>query len=444
MMGLNEIEKEVKEEVEEVDKVVKEVKSTIIGNLYPYIFRRRRNILDYFRLAKNGTITGAADDDPSGIITYSQVGAVTGFALLWLIVLTTPLLIALEDMSSRIGVVTKKSLSSLIKHKYGYKIALSIAIIVAMGNMATIGADIAGMSEVLGIITNAPWLLFAVLITLFFALLLIRGKYSTVSRYLFLLTPVFLAYVATAFLMKPDWHQVFNSTFKPFVGGGIDYWVLAVALLGTTLTPYVVFWQNTEEIEEKKKVEDLNDEGFGVKAGMIYCNLISYFIIITTGALLFKTGVTINTAKDAALALKPLAGEGAFTLFSIGILGSGFLAIPILASVTAYIFSDIFHWKEGLDKKIMQARGFYFVLLLSLIIGFLSVFIGISPIKMLVYSQVLNGLLMPILIYFLIKIASSSEIMGKYKNKLWVNVFGWLALIVNLGFDVMLIWQWVR
>jgi len=428
----------------QIGKTIKDIRKTLINNLFPSVFRRRRHIRDYFRIAKNGTISGAADDDPSGIIVYSQAGAIAGFALLWLVALTTPLLIAIEDMSARVGVVTKKSLANLISLRYGHKIALSIILIVAMGNIATIGADIAGMSEVLGIITHGPWLFFAVIITVFLALLLIRGSYSTVSRYLFLLTPVFLAYIVTAFIIKPNWHEVFVSTINPFAGGGLNYWLIAVALLGTTLTPYVVFWQNTEEIEDKKTVKDLDDESFGVKSGMIYCNIISYFIIVTAGALLFKNNIVINTTREAAEALRPLAGNGAFSLFSLGILGSGFLAIPILASSTAYIFSDVFHWKEGLDKKIIQARGFYLVLLFSLLIGFLSVFLGLSPVKMLVYSQVLNGLLMPILIYFLIKIANDREVMGSYKNKIWVNVFAWFAFFVNLGFDFVLIWHWVK
>lgn len=427
-----------------IDSLVKKIKISILDRLFPSIFKKRRNIGDYFRLAKNGTITGAADDDPSGIITYSQAGAVSGFALLWLLVLATPLLIALEDMSARAGVVTKKSLTLLLKLKFGRNIALFLVIIVAMGNIATIGADITGMSEVLGILTHGPWLFFAVIITLFLAVLLIKGSYSSVSRYLFLLTPVFLAYIATAFIIRPNWHEIFVSTLNPLSFGGLNYWVVAVALLGTTLTPYVVFWQNTEEIEEKKQVKDLEDESLGVKSGMIFCNLISYFIIVVTGAVLFKNHIVINTAKEAAEALRPLFGNGSFYLFSLGILGSGFLAIPILASSTAYIFSDVFHWKEGLDKKIRQARGFYAVLLLSLFVGMALGFCGLSPIKMLVYSQVLNGLLMPILIYFLIKISNDKEIMGKYTNKPWINFFGWFAFLVNMGFDIILVWQWIR
>jgi Mn2+/Fe2+ NRAMP family transporter len=426
------------------EDILTRVKSTIFNHLFPDIFKKRRHIRDYFRLAKNGTITGAADNDPAGIVTYSQVGATTGFSLLWLMVLATPLLAAIEDMSARVGVVTKKSLTSLISSRFGKNSALFIVIIVAICNVATIGADIAGMGEILGILTNAPWFFFSVLITIFLTISLIRGRYSTISRFFFLLTPIFLCYIAAAILVKSDFKEVIKGTLNPFLGGGLDYWLLAVALLGTTLSPYLIFWQNTEEIEEKKQVKDLDDESLGVKTGMIYCNLISYFIIIATGAVLFKEGLSINTTRDAAVALKPLAGEGAFYLFSLGLLGAGLLAIPILASSTAYIFSDIFHWKEGLDKKIWQARGFYSVLLLSLFFGMILGFLGFSPVKMLVYSQVLNGLLMPILIYFLIKTSNSKEIMGQYTNKKWVNIFGWLAFLVMLGSDIILIGKWIR
>lgn len=424
--------------------ILKNIKQNLLFNLFPNIFKRRRHIKDYFGLAKNGTIVGAADNDPAGIVTYSQAGASFGFSLLWLMFLLTPLLIALEDMSARIGVVAKKSLPVLIKNKYGFKWVFFIASIVAIVNIITIGADIAGMSEVCSLLFGGPIIFFSFLITFLIALLLIRGSYSLVSRYLFLLTPVFLAYVATAFLVKTDWQQVLIHTFSPLMETGINYWIVAVAVVGTTLSPYLIFWQNTEEIEEKKTVKDLEDESLGVKAGMVYCNLISYFIIITCAAVLFKYGVEINTSKEAAEALKPLAGKGAYLLFSFGILGSGFLAIPILASSTAYIFSDIFHWKEGLDKKIMQARGFYGVLLLSLFIGLLLIFFGISPIKMLVYSQVLDGLVMPILIYFLLNIANDKEILGRHTNKLWINLFGGLSLLITLGFDLTLIWQWIK
>jgi Mn2+/Fe2+ NRAMP family transporter len=419
------------------------IKSTIFNHLFPSIFKKRRHIRDYFRLAKNGTITGAADNDPAGIVTYSQVGATTGFSLLWLMVLATPLLAAIEDMSARVGVVTKKSLIRLIDEKFGRKLVIFIAFIVAVCNIATIGADIAGMSEVLGILTNAPWFFFAILIAIFLSFLLIRGNYSIISRFFFLLTPIFLCYVVAALIVKPDLKAVLLGTINPFSGGGLSYWTLAVALLGTTLSPYLIFWQNTEEIEERKGVNDLENESLGVKTGMIYCNLISYFIIIATGAVLFQRGLSINTAQDAALALKPLAGEGAFYLFSTGLLGAGFLAVPILATSSAYIFSDIFHWKEGLDQKIWQARGFYLVLFLSLFLGLILGFLGLSPIKMLVYSQVLDGLLMPILIYFLIKIANNKQIMGQYINKKWVNFFGWLAFLIMLGFDIVLIGKWV-
>jgi Mn2+/Fe2+ NRAMP family transporter len=424
--------------------ILKRIRENILFGVYPYVFRRRRHIRDYFRMAKNGTITGAADNDPSGIITYTQVGALTGFALLWLLVLVTPLLIAIEDMSARIGVVAKKSLANTIRAEYGFRVALLCVSLVAIANVATIGANIAGMSEVLSIITNIPWALLAVVITLLLALFLIRGTYSTISRYFFLLTPVFLAYVVAAIILKPNTREILLSTINPFLGGGLNYWLMAVALIGTTISPYLVFWQNTEEIEEKKSINDLNKEAAGVKIGMIYSNLIAYFVIIVAGLVLFKNGLSVDTARQAAELLRPIAGDAAYGLFSLGFLGSGLLAAPILASCTAYIFSDVFHWKEGLDKRVAQARGFYVVLLVSLFFGLFTIFLGLSPIKMLVYSQVLDGLVMPVLIYSLLKVANNKKIMGDYTNKLWVNVFGWSAFLLNLGLDMVLIWQWMK
>jgi len=419
--------------------IFKRIKSILLRRLFPESFKRRRHIKDYFFLAKNGVITGAADNDPAGIVTYTQVGALTGFSLLWLMILTTPLLAALEDISARIGVVTKKSLPFLISSFFGKKIALLIVVLVAFCNVVTIGADIAGMSELLAKVAHAPWSFFAVLLTLFFGIMLLGGRYITVSRFLFLLTPLFLSYLAVSFLVKPNFKEILQETFVPFTQNPINYWTMALALVGTTLTPYLVFWQNTEEIEEKKQIGDLKKESLGVKIGMVYCNLISCAIILVGGAILFSRGLSVETVADAALVLKPLVGKFAFSLFFVGLLGAGLLAVPVLASSTAYIFSDIFLWEEGLDKKVWQAKGFYMVLLFSLLAGLFTIFLGISPVKMLVYSQILNGAVMPIIIYFLLKISNNKEIMGVHTNKAWVNFSAWLAFFVVLSFEIGLI-----
>lgn len=430
--------------VKKVVEAGEKAEKSALSFFFPYIYKRRRHIKNFFSLTKNGAITGAADNDPAGIITYSQVGAMTGYALLWLMVLATPLLIAVEDMSSRVAVVTKRSLVQLIKQKSGFSAVMLVVIIVAICNVVTIGADIAGMAEIFGIITGIKWIYFSIIITIIIGLVLLRGRYAAISRFLFILTPILLTYIIVGLIIKPDWQLVLKETAVPFSMTNPSLWLLAVALLGTTLSPYLIFWQNTQEIEDHKKVTDLKKEVWGVRAGMIYCNLISFFIIVVAGTVLFKQGIKIETAKEAALALKPLAGEGAFWLFSLGILGSGFLAVPILAASTAYVFAEAFHWQEGLDKRLAEAKGFYLVLLIALLAGILAILLGLSPVKMLVYSQVLSGLLMPFLLIFLIKTSNNPEVMGQHTNSLWINIIAWATFIIVLGFNLVLIGQWLK
>lgn len=425
-------------------KTIIKAEISILEALFPSIFKKRRHIRDYFTLAKNGTITGAADNDPAGIVTYTQVGSAVGYSLLWLLVLATPLLIAVEEMSAKVAVVSKKSLSYLLRKQYGKRVAFIIISMAAFCNLVTIGADIAGMGAVLGLLFKGPQVFFSILITLFIAIVLIRGTYTTISRYFFLLTPVFLCYIAVVVITKPEISEIIKGTLNPFAEGGLNYWVLAAALLGTTISPYLIFWQNTEEIEEKKDIRQLKDERLGVRLGMLYSNLIAYFVIIAGATVLFKAGIVLNTARDAALALRPFAGENAFYLFSLGLLGSGLLAIPILASSTAYIFSDLFHWKEGLDKKIWQARGFYGVLIGSLFFGLLFILLGLNPIKMLVYSQVLNAFLIPFLIYYLIKLSNDKAVVGVHKNSKMINLLGWVSFLIFVLVDSFIIYEGLR
>ncbi len=403
---------------------------------FPPVPKRRRQFLDFFRKAKNGVITGAADNDPAGIVTYTQAGAAAGYSLLWLMFLTVPLLIAVEEITARLAVVTKKGLAAVIRERMGRKVALIVALLVLIANIATIGADLAGMCEVLSLVTPVPVWAFAVILFAIFGILLFKGSYAFISRFFFVLAPIFLAYVVSAFLARPDWLEAAKHTLNPFLTSGHSVWVLAVAVLGTTLSPYLIFWQATEEVEEHKKVADLADEASGVRWGMFYSNVVFYFVIVAAAATLYAKGIPVETAKDAALALKPLAGDFAFWLFALGLIGSGILAIPILAASSAYVLADALHWEEGLDKKINQAKGFYWVLFASLLLGLIIALIGINPIQVLVYSQVLNGLLMPFLLYFLLKVALSSQIMGKHLPSFWIRFFAWFSFFVFIVADL--------
>jgi Mn2+/Fe2+ NRAMP family transporter len=405
--------------------------------------KTRRHIRDYFTLAKDGVITGAADNDPSGIVTYIQVGALTKFALLWLIPLTLPMLIVVEDMSARVGVITKKGLNTVIENHYGRIVALIVMALVVIANTATLGADMAGMAAVIELFTGIHFLWFLLPIGLLFLWVLLKEGYAKVSRILYFITPILLVYVVTVFLTKPDWLIIAKSTFLPALSVKPTFLSAAVALLGTTISAYLLFWQTNEEIEEEKTVAELKDESLGVRIGMIYTSLIFFFIVLTGAIVLYGHVGNVNTwsPADAALALKPLAGQASYLLFAIGVIGSGLIAVPVLALTTAYVVRDTFRWKEDLGDKISKARGFYVVLALSLLFGAGLSLAGIKPMAMLFYSQVLQGILTPFLVIALILVSNNRKVMGENTNGFWANLIGWATVITMIGFSLMLLKQ---
>ncbi len=405
--------------------------------------KRRRNFWNYFVPRKSGIITGAADNDPSGIVTYTQAGAVSGFSLLWLMVLSLPMLISVEEMSARVGVVAKKGLNKLIAQKFGIKWAGFTALIVLVCNVLTIAADIAGMGEVAATLTGINSIWYVLFFGLIFLYILISKGYRALSRFLLIITPIFLLYVVSAFLVDVPWKEVVISTFVPSLNflKSSDLILIAVGVMGTTISPYLIFWQTTEEIEERKTVDELDDETAGVVSGMFFCQIIFYFIIVAAAAVFFGQNKLLDSPGEAALALRPLAGDLAFLLFSVGIVGSGFLSVPVLAASTAYVVADTYSWKEGLEKKAWEAQGFYGVILLSIVGGVAIALSGIDAITMLFLTQVLNGMLVPILLVFLILITSDEKIMGKYKNSPTVRWIGWITFSIMVLFDLVLFWD---
>ena len=381
-------------------------------------------------------ITGAADNDPSGITTYAQIGAATGFSLLWLLALSTVLLYTLEEMAGRVAIVTKQGLNSLVSQKFGKKTAILTSIIIMLCNTATIGANIVAISTVISLLLPISNRLLIIPITILLAYLLVSKSYHKVRIYLLFLTPLFLVYVVAGFFAQPDWTNLFQNIINPSILNSANYWILAAALLGTTLSPYLIYWQGIQELEEQKTIDELDQENKGVAIGMIYTNLIAFFIIIATAAALFPT--PIQTLKEAALGLQFIAGTGftTYLLFSFGIIISGMLSIPVLASTASYTMADTFGLISGLDKKYSEAKSFYIILLSSLAIGTFIALSGINPINLLIYTQVLNSLLMPILVFILLKISNDTMIMGSYKNSFTKNFFGWLIfasfIIVNI------------
>lgn len=400
--------------------------------------KKRRGLGHHFGISKDGVITGAADNDPAGIATYLQVGATTGFSLLWLIPLITPLVIAVEEMSARIGVVTKKGLAKVIREQYGASWAYLAALIVLVCNVATITANIAAMSEILAEFTGGSWLWFVLPIAVILLTILIGRGYAVLSRYLIFATVVLLLYIVTGVMLKPDMSDIVTGIFQPVLALDHIFLLAAVAFIGTTISPYLIFWQATSEVEDNKKVKDMQKESLGVAAGFIFANLVAFFIVITA-AMTFSGGELIPTTTQAALALKPLLGQWAFLFFAIGILGSGFLGIPVLASSTAYVGAEVMKMPEGLSKTVKQAPGFYIILIASLLGAGLLAFTSIPPMLLLLYSQVLNGILTPILIVLLLLISNNKAVMKNHTNGIWSNALGGASVILMVGFNIALL-----
>lgn len=389
--------------------------------------RKERNHSSFFRFLGPGLVTGAADDDPSGIATYSQAGAAYGFGQLWSIALCLPLMIAVQECCARIGSVTGKGLVKVTSEIYSRKIVYGVVFLAIIANVINIGADIAAIGGALNLLIPLPIFLLSSFAALAILLLEIFIGYHTYAKVLKFLALSLLAYVFTAFIVGPNWMDVFKSLIIPKLSWSSDYWYVIVALLGTTISPYMFFWQAAEEVEESRYAEKIGAEqrNLGMirrdtTIGMTASQLGSLFMIITTAVVLHENGVTsIGTAADAAKALEPLvkgfpdAGLYAKIIFAIGIIGMGFLGIPVLAGSVAYAVSDVRDWPEGLDFKFFQARNFYLVIILATLAGWGMNAIGIDPIKSLVFAAVINGLVSIPLIFLLMKISRNEKVLGK-------------------------------
>jgi Mn2+/Fe2+ NRAMP family transporter len=404
---------------------------------------RLRGLRRYLHALGPGIITGQADNDPAGIATYSVVGASTGFSLLWLIVLAFPMLYAVEEMSARIGSATKRGLQGLIMEKFGPVAGWLCASLVVAVNVATIGADIAGLSAGIELVTGVRWEWFVVPIGLGMGFLLWRGSYRTASRVFLWLTPLFFMYVISGFLARPNWPLALHMTVIPHLSGTTVFLLAAVGLLGTTVSPYLLFWQTTEEVEACTDIHELKQNRVDVALGMFYSNLVSYFIIIATATVLYPHLALrdIQTADQAALALQPLAGNLAFLLFTMGIVVAGTLAVPVLAASTSYVVMETLRGTEGLDKKFNEARGFYYVIFGAIAVGGGASLLGLSPIQLLFYSQVLGGSLMPIVLYFVIRLANDKGVMAENTSSWYINWIAWGTVVIMALFAVANVYQ---
>lgn len=376
-----------------------------------------------------GLITGGADNDPAGISTYSVAGAQFGYQQLWIMVLATPMLIAVQAMVAKIGDVTRQGLATVIRGHFPRSVAWLSTGVLVVANVATIGADLAGMSAAVGLVTHTNLLWWVAPIAAVLWWIVTFKSYRTISRFLMGLSAVFLAYIVAAVLAKPEWGSVLRQTFLPSITLSPAYFAAALGLLGTTITPYLFFWQSREELEEHHPVQAAARQDAFLAPGFIYSNIVSIFIMVSTGAVLFGHG-GIRTAGDAAAALAPLAGPFASWLFAVGILGAGLLAVPVLAASTAYVVAESAGWREGLSRKIHRARGFYVVLAAAIFIGLLIAISGINPIAALFYSQVLDGIVGPFLIVLILRLASNPKVMGAFVANRFERFFGWLTVVV--------------
>jgi NRAMP (natural resistance-associated macrophage protein)-like metal ion transporter len=397
-----------------------------------------------------GLITGSSDDDPSGIATYSQAGAGFGFTTLWTAVFTFPLMAGIQEMCARIGLVTGEGLTSTIKKNYSRSILYILLILSLPAIVLNIGADIAGMGAVTHLLFPVvPAAIFSILFTALLIPAIIFFSYKRIAAVMKYLCMILLAYILVPLIVKTDWSTAFRSSFLPGFSFNKEYMSILVGILGTTISPYLFIWQTSMEVEESNKGlikpivnnRALRNMRTDVGYGMFYSNLIMYFIILTGATVLFKGGMKqIDTVDQAAMALKPLAGNFSYLLFSLGVIGTGFLAIPVLAGSLSYAIAETFTWEEGLDKKYKEAKSFYWVLASALVVGLIINFVGISPIKALIYTAILYGLTAPGLIAIILMICNNKKIMGERVNGLFSNTLGMLALLLMTGCAVALLW----
>lgn len=395
---------------------------------------------DYWHKLGPGLTTGASDDDPSGIATYSQAGAQYGFQLMWLAAFTFPLMSIVQEMCARIGLVTGRGLAGNIRTLFSRKTLYVCSILLFAANSFNIGADLGAMAQATQLLW--PNWSFGLLVVGFAILMLglqIFTPYERYAKYLKWLAMILLAYIASAVLAHLNWGEVFKHAVVPSVKFTKDQMLLICAILGTTISPYLFFWQTSQEVEDQivagkttiqsrqgASKSEIHSMRLDVWSGMLLSNVVMFFIIAATGALLFSHGITnIETSAQAAEALRPFAGSSTYFLFAVGIIGTGMLAIPVLAGSSSYAIAESLHEQGSLSKKLKQAYAFYGVIIISMLVGLAMNFIGLNPIKALIYSAVANGLVAPVVLALIVLISKNQKIMGEWTNKRSTTLLGW-------------------
>ncbi len=398
-------------------------------------------VVRYFKLLGPGLVSGASDDDPSGITTYSIAGAALGYGLLWTALATFPLMAAVQLICARIGLVSGRGLAGAMRRQYPRPFLAVACVLLLTANVFNISADLSGMAEAAEMLTGIWSAVFVPLFGLSILAVTVYTSYATFARYLKWLTAVLFAYVITAFLANPDWKNVLWASVVPDVSRDPSYVATLVGILGTTISPYLFFWQASQEVEEEKahghwtlaqrrgaSEHQLRDARLDVNTGMFFSNLVMYFIILSAAATLYRAGQRdIQTARQAAEALRPLAGEAAYLLFGLGLIGTGLLAIPILAGSASFAVSELFAWPASLNVPPRRARRFYLVLAGAIVGGMLLQVFATSAIRMLFLSALINGVLAPPLLVLVMLVGSNRSIMGEHTNGFWLNLLGWTA-----------------
>ena len=398
----------------------------------------------FFAKLGPGLITGAADDDPSGISTYSVTGALFGYMPLWTALFSFPLMTAVQLMCARLGLVTGRGLAGVVRRNYPRSVLWGACALLIVANVFNIGADLGGMAEATEMVTGIKSYYWTPIYTILIISLLFFSSYRNIARIFKWLTLSLFAYIVTAFFVHPDWGSVLSATLVPRVKWSSAFLATFVAILGTTISPYLFFWQASQEVEDQRaqgKITVEQREGAtdkelrlartDVLIGMFFSNLVMYFIILTTAATLHAHGQTnIETAREAAEALRPLAGNGAYLLFTLGLIGTGMLAVPVLAGSAAYAVAEAKSWRGTLEDRPNFSRKFYAVVAVSMVLGLILDFVGFNAVKMLFYSAVLNGVLAPPLIVLVVLLTSKPEVMGTRVSSRPLRYLGWATAAI--------------
>jgi NRAMP (natural resistance-associated macrophage protein)-like metal ion transporter len=416
---------------------------TTIGQPLP---RKQTRVELFFADLGPGLITGCADDDPSGISTYSMSGAVFGYGLLWTALVSFPLMVSVQMMCGRLGMVTGRGLAGFVRRRYSKWVLWAACALLIVANVVNIAADLGGMADATQMITGVNSLVWTPLYTALIVSFLFWSSYRQIARIFKWITLVLLAYIFTAFFAGVNWHQALRATLLPHPIWSRDYLEVLVGILGTTISPYLFFWQASQEVEEERAMgrtlaqrkgatdEEIRALRVDVMTGMFASNLIMFFIILTTAATLHAHGVVkIDTAKQAAEALRPLAGNAAYLLFTLGLIGTGMLGVPVLAGSCAYVISEAAAWRGSLEKKPRGAKKFYAVLGVAMALGLAINFAGLDAVKMLFWSAVTNGVLAPPLILLILLLTSDPNVMGSRVSSRTERTLGWLTFALMTG-----------